>query len=149
MPNGRGPTGQSMSPSWGEGGVKARARAHDLVPMGNPAIIQFLIWTPTKQSYLPCPIFKRNCHCIFEGRLSTNPVLWSALYLQGSKYNIDFHVPLVNKQLIGISFPKWNHQWNELSLKSTVPKTCKWMLIEHVMNLEVKNITKSSLTLRM
>ena len=38
----------------------------------------------------PARLWKNHCSCIFEGHLSTNPIL-NALHLQGSKFNIFFH----------------------------------------------------------
>ena len=63
-----------------------------------------------------------------HGCVTTNPTL-SALHLQGLKSNIIVHFHLIDKQLIGIPEMKPS--------------------MKHVINLEVKNITKSSLTLRL
>ena len=56
---------------------------------------------------LPTPpnFEKKHCSCIFEGHLTTNPIL-SALHLQGFKSNIYVHFHPVNKSLIGISIWK-------------------------------------------
>jgi hypothetical protein len=51
-----------------------------------------------------------NTNVCGHGHLTTNPIL-SAIHLQGLKSNIYVHFQLLNKQLIGISFWKWNHQW--------------------------------------
>ena len=91
---------------------------------------------PTKNYYPPAQLRKNHCPCILEGHLSTNPIL-SALHLQGPKSNICsniyiiyVHFHWVNKQVVGISFSKWNRQ----------------ILI----NLEVTHIiTKSSLASRL
>ena len=69
--------------------------------------------------------FKNHCPYNFEGHSSTNPIL-STLHLQGPKSNIYVHFHLV-KNLIS----NWNNEK------------------KHVINLEVKTITKPSLALRL
>ena len=66
-------------------------------------------FNPIENCCPPAQFWKNHCHCILEGHLSTNPML-SALHLQGPKSNIYVHFHWVNKQLIGISSSKWNHQ---------------------------------------
>jgi hypothetical protein len=80
---------------------------------------------------LPAPpdLQKNHWPCILEGHFSTNPIL-SAPHVQGPKSNIYVHFQQVNKQLTGISF----------EVKPA---------IKHENNLEVKNITKPSLALRL
>ena len=73
---------------------------------------------------------KIHCSCILEGHSPTNPIL-SALHPQGPKSNIYVHFQVVSKQLVGVSLSKWKPP------------------IKNVINLEVKNITKSSLALRL
>jgi hypothetical protein len=72
---------------------------------------------------------KNHWPCILEGHFLTNPIL-SAPHLQDPKSNIYVHFRQVNKQLTGISF----------EVKPA---------IKHENNLEVKNITKPSLALRL
>jgi hypothetical protein len=86
--------------------------------------------TRPKTAARPVRKLKKNCSCILEGRLTTNPIL-SALHLQGLKSIIYVHFPQVNKPLIGISFPE---------VKPSM---------KNVINLEIKKLTKFSLTLRL
>ena len=53
---------------------------------------------PPENSCPPCPLRKKHCSCILEGRLTTNPIL-SAFHLQGLKSNIYVHFHLINKPL--------------------------------------------------
>ncbi len=64
---------------------------------------------PDRKLVHACPPEKNHCPCIFEGHLSTNPIL-SAMHLQGPKSNLYLHFHWVNKQLTRTSFSKWNHQ---------------------------------------
>ena len=76
----------------------------------------------------PVRIWKNHCLCICECHLSTNLIL-SALHLYGLKSNTYVHFHWANRQLTGISISKWP--------------------INNVINLEVKNIAKPSLALRL
>jgi hypothetical protein len=66
-------------------------------------------WTQPKTHAHPVQHQKKYCPCILKGCLIKNLIL-SALHLQGLKSNIYVHFHFVNKQLIEISFRKWNHQ---------------------------------------
>ena len=124
------PNQLSHHPSGGGGGG-VRAMACDLAPP--PSSCLFIILT--NNFYPPCLIPKKKSPLHSWRSLVHNPI-WNPLHLEGPKLNIYVHFPLVNKQLIGISF-----------LKKVKPKTCKWMSIKHVMKLEATKITKSSLVM--
>jgi hypothetical protein len=77
------------------------------------------------------PNFEKNVAlAFFVGHLTTNPML-SVLRLQGLRSNIYVHFQLVNKQI------DWDF----------IPEVEP--LMKDVVNLEMTNITKSSLTSRL
>ena len=131
MPNGRAPAGWIMIPSWGcQGqGLWSTPRQPRQVFLNFFYPDQKVLFTLLDfQKQLPLRSWRPSVHQFHIE--CTLP--WK------SKSNIYVHSPLVNKQLIGISIPKWNWQWNETKLisKSWKPKACKWMSTKHVMNLK-------------
>ena len=77
----------------------------------NPTItfsINFFILT--KNCYPPCPTStKMPSH---SWRPFVHGSHMQCTLLQGPKFNLNVHFPLVNKQLTKISFPKWNRRYN-------------------------------------
>jgi hypothetical protein len=67
------------------------------------------IYGPNQKLLAALPTLKNPLLLHLGGHLSTNPIL-SALHLQDPNFNIHVHFHWVNKQLIWISFSKWNHQ---------------------------------------
>ena len=66
---------------------------------------------------LPRLISKNKSNlALLKDDLSTNPIL-SAFHLERPYSNIYVYFSLVNKQMTGISFLKWNRQWNEIDFK--------------------------------
>ena len=119
----------------GDGGVKVGAC--DLAPL--PYFYFYFYFLILPNGYCPpCLISSKNWKLDIETPLyfwrpPTNPIL-NALHIEGPKFNIYVHFLLVNKQLTKNSFPKWNQIYgNE----------------KNGMNLEVKNLIKSSLILRL
>ena len=86
------------------------------------------IYEPDQKLLPTLPNFeKKHCPCILKGRLTTNSIL-SAFHRQGLKSNIICSLS-ISKQAINWGF---------------IPELTP--IIKHIINLEVKNIAKSSLT---
>lgn len=110
MPFGWALAGQAMTSSWGEGVLglgRAIPHPHTIPP------ILFYFWKkiltnnccpprlipPTKKSTLhPCRPLVQKSH------------IECTLHLEGPKFNIYVHFPLLSKQLTMISFSKWNQK---------------------------------------
>ena len=112
MPIGWALPSRVMTPSWGEGGLKARAR--DPAPPDSPPKklknwslgIDFIYYICTKNCCPPRLISKNSTLAFMKAACPQSHIEYTSPWRPIIKHICS--LPLVNKQLTGISFLKWN-----------------------------------------